>query len=300
MPTPQPGIFALGTRSHYYLELDLRPDADPRDLVDAVAELREPRATTGGANLVVAYGAELWRRVAPDGVPSGLGPFTTIEGIDGTTVPAAQHDAWIWTHGLAYDVVFDVARAVAEAVAPAATVAAEHAGFTYGASRDLTGFEDGTENPPVDEAPFVATVPEGEPGAGGSVVLFQRWNHDLGAFHALGLHDQELVFGRTKAASDEIPDEERPEDAHISRVVIEDDEGEELEVFRRSTSHGTVAEHGLLFVAFSADVARLERMLHRMYGLEDGRRDRLTDFSTVVSSAWYVAPSLEAMRTSAP
>ena len=75
-------------------------------------------------------------------------------------------------------------------------------------------------------------------------------------------------------------------------MVVEED-GEELEIYRRSIPYGSVAEHGLYFVAFSADPHRFERMLARMYGVEDGVSDRLTEFSTPVSgSAWFV-PSLE-------
>ena len=81
--------------------------------------------------------------------------------------------------------------------------------------------------------------------------------------------------------------------AHISRVVIEDENGDELEVFRRSTAYGGVIEHGLVFLAFSPDVDRVDTMLHRMVG-DDGLRDHLTDISRCTASAWYVAPPVEA------
>ena len=84
--------------------------------------------------------------------------------------------------------------------------------------------------------------------------------------------------------------------SHVSRVVLEDDNGDELEVFRRSTAFGGVREHGLMFLAFSADRDRLQRMLQRMAGNDDGVRDRLTEFSTPVRSAWYYAPPLESLR----
>ena len=77
-------------------------------------------------------------------------------------------------------------------------------GFVYHDSRDLTGFIDGTANPFLDEAPLVAVVPDVEPGAGGSCAMTMRFVHDLAAFDALAAHDQELVFGRTKADSVEL------------------------------------------------------------------------------------------------
>ncbi|MEO7556628.1 MAG: Dyp-type peroxidase [Acidimicrobiales bacterium] len=293
MPMPQTGIFALGTGSHFYLELDLVPGVSPSALLEVTAGLHEPRMTTGGANVVVAFGPSAWA-AAGGALPAEVSDFTPVVGPDSFTFPATQHDAWVWASGASYDIVFDVARAVAVAFDGVATVATELHGFTYRDSRDLTGFIDGTENPPLDEAPLLATVATDQPGAGGSVVLVQRWVHDLGRFHALDEPDQQGVFGRTKSTSEELDDDVKPPTAHIARVVIEED-GEELEIFRRSTSFGGVAEHGLLFVAFSADQRRLGLMLDRMAGVTDGVRDMLTTFSTPHSGAFYFAPSLEAM-----
>jgi putative iron-dependent peroxidase len=173
-----------------------------------------------------------------------------------------------------------------------ATLATQLPAFTYLDSRDLSGFEDGTENPSIAEAPAVTAVADGEPGAGGSIVLVQRWVHHLGAFHAPPLEEQERIIGRTKATSEELPEDVRPATSHISRVVIEED-GEELEIFRRSTSYGDVREHGLLFVGFSRSATTFHRMLERMVG-NDGPRDALTTWSTPVSGAYYYAPPLEA------
>ena len=49
MRSPQPGIFALGTSSHSYLEFDRGSGRDDAELVAAVASLREPRTTMGGS-----------------------------------------------------------------------------------------------------------------------------------------------------------------------------------------------------------------------------------------------------------
>jgi putative iron-dependent peroxidase len=279
MPLPQPGIFALGTRAHHHLELDLV--GDPARVGPALVAIREATTSVAGVNVVSGLGPRLH---------PGVEPFEPIVGPDGFTMPATQHDLWLWFHGTGPDSVFDLARLAALALADVAEVRAEHPTFTYGPSRDLSGFEDGTENPPIHEAPVVATAPDGS-----SVVLVQRWVHDLAGLEALEVHDRELVIGRTFDTSEELPDDVKPPTAHIARVVIEDDDGEELEVFRRSTAFGGVLEHGLLFVAFSADQARLRRMLQRMAGAEDGVRDQLTRFSTPTTGAWYLAPSVEAL-----
>lgn len=295
MATPQHGIFALGTRSHHHLQLDVASDADSEELLRALGAVRDLATTIAGVNVVVGLGADLCRRVLPEFAPDDVVPFAPIGGGAGQpSFPADQHDLWVWLHASGPDAIFDVARSVQQALHGLAEVVAEQPSFTYQASRDMTGFEDGTENPPLDEVHDIATIPDGRPGAGGSVVLLQRWVHDLAGFDELDDEEQCQVFGRDKATSEELPDDVRSPRAHISRVVIEDDDGEELEVFRRSTAYGGVLEQGLMFVAFSADRARLDRMLHRMAGSDDGLTDRLTDFSRSTGGAWYVAPPVEA------
>jgi porphyrinogen peroxidase len=296
MATGQPGIFAQGTRAHYHLEFDVHADASVDDIAAAVAELREPAVTAGGFNLVVGFGATLWRRLAPDGVPPELRPFDAVEGLDGTRAPATQHDLWVWIHGTGPDLALDAARAVTGVFAPVATLAIELPCFVYRDSRDMTGFIDGTENPPPYEAPGVALIADGGPGEGGAYVITQRWVHDLEAFNAISLSEQEGTIGRTKPDSVELDDSVKPPTAHIARVVIEED-GEELEIYRRSTPYGTVAEHGLYFLAFSAELSRFDKMLARMFGLADGVRDHLTDFTAPVSGSYYFAPSLDALTT---
>ena len=289
MPTPQPGIFAQGTRAHRFLEFDLRSDAAADAVKAALAGLRQPSVTAGGANIVVGFGLELWKRIARSGMPDDLTNLPEITGVART-----PHDVWVWLHGTGQDVLFDIARVVAALLASVADLVAETDAFVYQDSRDLTGFIDGTENPAVEEAFGVATIASG-PGAGGSVAIVQRWVHDLAAFHALSEHEQEGVIGRTKPDSVELDDDVKPDTAHIARVVIEED-GAELEIYRRSVPYGTVTEHGLYFVAFSAEASRFENMLRRMFGESgDGVRDRLTEFTRPVTGALYFVPALEAL-----
>ena len=296
MHVAQSGIFALGTSSHSYLEFDLHAQGDPLALVQVMANLQEPRMTTGGVNLVVGFRPSLWRRVAREEMPAGVTDFERdVRGVDGYSMPATQHDLWVWVAGHAYHTVFDVAREAMAALAPVARLASEVAGWTYKESRDLTGFIDGTENPPLSEAPEVALVPDGSPGAGGSVVLIQQWMHDVVAFEALAVEEQEKVIGRTKATSTELDEEVRGPQSHVSRTVVEE-QGVEQHIFRRNTPFGTATEHGTMFIGFSCEQQRLIRMLARMAGAEDGIRDALTRYTTAVSGAYYFVPSVEALR----
>jgi putative iron-dependent peroxidase len=290
---PQFGIFAQGTNAHAFLEFDLRPDVDLQTVATVLGRLRGPAVSAGGVNLVLAFGSELWRALAPQDIPEGLGPFERVGALGGHHAPATQHDVWLWINGSSQDVVFEHTRAASKAITEVAELASEQEAFVHRDSRDLTGFIDGTANPDIVEAPSAALVPDGRPGAGGSHVLAIRWVHNLDAFEALPVPEQEGVFGRTKPNSVELEGDAKPPTAHIARVEIEDASGNELPIYRRSVPYGTAKEHGLYFVAFSAERTRFDTMLARMFGTSgDGRHDRLVDFSRPVSGAYYFAPPL--------
>ena len=293
MNLPQFGIFAQGTIAHEFIEFDLRADIDMAQATAALSRLRAPAVAAGGINLVVGFGSDLWRAVAPEDAPAEMAPFERVGMLGGHHAPATQHDFWLWVSGSSQDVVFEHARAAVLAVSDVAVVASDQPCFVHRDSRDLTGFLDGTANPMAHEAPIAALVPPDQPGAGGSHVLVMRWVHDLSSFEALPTVEQERVFGRTKLDSIELEGAAKPMNAHISRVEITDFSGEELPIYRRSVPYGTMGEHGLYFVAFSAERSRFERMLARMFGLETDRvHDRLTDFSRPVSGAFYFVPPM--------
>src|SRR6266852_8075967 len=215
MTTPQGGIFALGTASHAYLEFDAVAAQAAPNLVTSVASLREPRTTMGGVNLVAGFRPELWRQVVPDDAPANLDGFNRdLRGAGGYVMPATQRDAVMWISSSAYDVVFDMAREVISALAALAAVKEETSSWPYRHDRDLTGFIDGTENPTLIEAPAISLIPDGSPGAGGSVLLLQKWIHDVTAWESLPVDQQEKVIGRKKEDSAELQD--KPSNSHVA------------------------------------------------------------------------------------
>lgn len=298
MITPQNGIFAQGTHSHYFVELDLLPGVSPERALVSLRGLRAPDVTSGGVNFVLAFGANLWRGIAPDQAPPDAGPFTEIRGPGGKAAPAGQHDVWLWFHGSTPDVVFDHARNAWLTIRDVTRIAQEQPCFVYRDSRDLTGFVDGTNNPPPLEAPNVALIQPGQVGGGGSHVLVMRWIHDLDTFHALPVGEQERVIGRTKSDSTALPKEQRQRAGHAKHVA-EEHFDEEMQIYRRSVPYGTIAEHGLYFVAFSSKRGRFDHMLGKMFGVADGVQDPLIEYSRPVSGAYYFAPSLTTWRACA-
>jgi putative iron-dependent peroxidase len=293
MKTPQAGIFALGTASHAYLEFDALDLRKGEELVPAISALREPRTTIGGVNMVAGFRPELWSKVAPDHAPAGIRGFNKdLIGTDRFLMPATQHDAVLWLSGSAYDVIFDVAHAAIAKLNGLASVADETSSWPYRHDRDLTGFIDGSENPTLIDAAEVALIPDGDPGAAGTILLLQKWRHDTAAWESLPVDGQERVMGRSKLDSVEL--EDKPSDSHVAST----DQDEFGKIFRRNMPYGTVTNHGTMFVGFSADQQRLSRMLESMAGLTTGVRDALTRYTRPITGAYYFVPSTESLRRS--
>jgi putative iron-dependent peroxidase len=289
--TPQGGIFALGTASHAYLEFDASAAHGGHALVVAISALREPRTTMGGVNLVTGFRPELWREVAPDDAPPEIEGFNEdLIGIDGFVMPATQHDAVLWLSGSAYDVVFDIARQAIGELGDLASLGDETSSWPYRHDRDLTGFIDGTENPSLIDAPEFALIPDGGAGAGGTILLLQKWVHDAPAWEALPVAEQERVMGRAKLDSVEL--ENKASDSHVAST----DQDRFGKIFRRNMPFGTVTNHGTVFVGFSAEQRRLSEMLESMAGLAGGARDALTRYTRPTTGAYYFVPSTEDVR----
>ena len=204
-------------------------------------------------------------------------------------MPSTQRDALVWLSGSAYDVLFDMARSVVRDLEGLALLKEETSSWPYQHDRDLTGFIDGSENPSLLEAPAYALIPENAPGAAGSVLLLQKWKHNVTGWEALSVEQQERIMGRRKLDSVEL--ENKPEDSHVARTD-QDDFGH---IFRRNMPYGNVKDHGTMFVGFCAEQEPLAKMLDSMAGLTNGKRDALTRFTEPLTGSYYFVPSVEGL-----
>ena len=294
---PQRAIFDDSARYHRFLEYRVSGEAQRSRAAGAIASALHAarRSVDRPARIVVAFGRRLWSGLAPGSIPPDLRDFETIEGVDGHVAPATQCDLWIWLQGDGEDE--NVARTFAlhAALRQEFELALEQPGFTYFESRDLIDFEDGTANPKDDDARIEAAVVPNGPGAGGSIVLTQRWVHDLDKFKALDVAAQEAVIGRTKADSIELEGDALAPDSHVARTDVTRD-GVALKVYRRSAPYATLARHGLYFLAFACARERHQIQLERMYGVSgDGLHDRLIEFSTADTGSYLFAPGERAL-----
>ncbi|MBU3847778.1 MAG: Dyp-type peroxidase, partial [Candidatus Acinetobacter avistercoris] len=172
--------------------------------------------------------------------------------------------------------------------------------FRYFDGRDITGFIDGTENPqfPDDRAEVALLGEDSGIFQDGSFIFAQRYAHNLEKWKKLKVDTQEQVMGRTKLESIELDDEIKPENAHVARTVVEDEEGEEMEILRHSLPYGDGrGDQGLFFIAYTKNLKIIDAMLERMFGTSgDGIHDRLLHFVTPLDGAYYFAPSEELLE----
>ena len=297
---PQSAILPESSRHSLFVVARLRKlDADAASVATACAAL--PRildeVSTIGArvNGVVGFGLEMWARCSPGGRPDGLRTFETIHGTP-KIAPATGGDVFFHVNSDRIDLNYEAMRRVTRLAANLLDVVEETPCSQYLDSRDLIGFIDGTENPQGDEERAeAALIADGE-FAGGSFAFAQRYRHNLARWSQLQVGEQEKIVGRTKPDSIELPDDEKPPTAHISRVVIEED-GKELEIVRHSMPYQSLfGENGLVFVAYTCDLDVIEKMLTRMFGQSgDGLHDHMMEYTTPVSGAMFFVPSLEVL-----
>lgn len=293
MPQPQDAIFTEGNRHHYALEFQLKSGATNEQAQAALkAALWDCPAAV---KYVVGFGAAFWDRIRPDQVPGDLTAFQPISSSKTVDAPATQGDIWIWFQGADNSQVFDAAFTARQALIEVADILLSQPGFIYHDSKDLMGFEDGTANPKEDARFDAALIPDGQPGASGAIVFTQKWVHNLTKFNNLPVPAQEKVIGRTKVENIELEGDDMPEDSHVSRTDVKLD-GVAQKIWRQSFPFGTTEENGLYFLCFACATQRVQIQLDRMFGVtEDGLHDRITEFSTPVSGAYWFAPSREAL-----
>ncbi|TAN30457.1 MAG: Dyp-type peroxidase [Actinomycetota bacterium] len=296
MTYPQVGLFAVGSPSHSYLEFKTEPQSSNLDLIKAVANMEFLQSTVNGLNLVIGVRPSIWSSLAPSDLPPGIFDFgESLIGPDGFAMPATQRDLWLWISGQSTSQVFDAGLGIINILSAYATIVEDISGWSYRQNRDLTGFIDGSANPSLLEAPEIALFPHRTPGAGGSILLFQKWRHNLKSFGGLSMKEQEMVIGRTKEMSYEFEEKDLPSNSHVARTTLTAD-GRELPIFRRNVSYGTPTDHGTVFVGFSNDQSRLHEMLKKMTGIPDGTRDALTHFTTPLTGSYYFIPSIDSLR----
>lgn len=240
----------------------------------------------------VAFGPDLWAQLHHQ-TPEGFKQLDPIQG--SFNMPVVPADVLIHIASARTDICFALSQSFFDGIQDQVEVLDERVCFRNFDGRDLTGFIDGTENPQFKDDRAETALLGGEAGIfeDGSFVFAQRYAHDLDKWKKLKVDTQEQVMGRTKLESIELDDDVKPDNAHVARTVVEDEDGEELEILRHSLPYGDGrGDQGLFFIAYTKDLTRIDQMLVRMFGTSgDGIHDRLLHFVTALDGAYYFAPS---------
>ena len=285
MKTVQPGVLAPVPPLARYLSFTLKPRGAPRRALLALSDIVD------GGNCVVGIGESLLR-VLGSGI-AGMRPFPSYAGA-GFEVPATPAALWCWQRGSDRGALVHHSRAIEQALAHAFMLENTIDAFRYGSGLDLTGYEDGTENPRGRKAVAAAVVDGMGDGLDGSTfVAVQQWVHDLDRFEAMSAKEQDNTIGRRKRSNEEL--DGAPPSAHVKRTAQESFTPEAF-VVRRSMPWADATRAGLVFVAFGNSLDKFEAQLKRMAGAEDGIADALFKFTRPVSGAYFWCPPVRQGR----
>jgi putative iron-dependent peroxidase len=282
----QPGILAAPPPVGLSLTYRLAPEADARAALGRLRDEIDPRTAVAG------IGEPFVRALGAGAGVAGLRGFPALSGA-GIAVPSTQQALWLFLRGEDRGQLFDQRRRLMDRLAPDLVLADEVETFVYAGGRDLTGYEDGTENPKDAAAVEAALVKGGAHLAGGSFVAVQRWRHDLARFRSFGVERQDHTIGRRHSDNEEIGD--APPSAHVKRTAQESFDPPAFMV-RRSMPWVTGSAQGLEFIAYGASLDLYERVLRRMLGLEDGVVDAMFSFTRPVTGGYYWCPPVAGTR----
>lgn len=291
---PQPGILAEVPAHARFLTFRRRPAASsPRDALARLAD------TEAGAGRVVGLGGSLLRELGAR--VEGLRPLPAVEG-PGFSVPSTPAALWVWLRGGEAGPLVHETRAVRRLLGDGFELDSSVSAFRYREGRDLTGYEDGTENPEREEAIAAATVTGAGPGLdGSSFVAVQQWVHDFDRFESFAPDTRDRIIGRRLSDNEELRD--GPDAAHVKRTEQEATDPPAFLLRRSMPWAGPWAgswlgadRAGLVFVAFARSLDPFEYHLNRMTGGADGIVDHLFRFTRPVTGAAFWCPPLRSGR----
>ncbi|CAA6827061.1 MAG: Peroxidase [uncultured Thiotrichaceae bacterium] len=255
------------------------PDASPLAAITMLATFAAKE------NIVIGFGQSLLHFLDVS-VPS-MRNMPEFEG-KGIDVPTTPFALWCWIRGDDRGELLHKARMVRQTLADSFVVDKVVDAFSYKKNKDLTGYEDGTENPEGEDALKAAFTKSDIDGLGGSsFVAVQQWMHDLDAFDALTPQQQDHTFGRDRISNEELDD--APESAHVKRAEQENFDPPAF-MLRRSMPWADGDSEGLVFVSFGCSFDAFEAVMQRMVGYDDGVKDALFTISHPVTGSYFWCP----------
>ena len=280
-PTIQKGILEPVPGLARYLTFALKEPEHARSALGAL------QTTADGKRTVVGLGAQLCRTLKL-AAPRQLQAFTAPPKAK-VQLPATHGDVWVWlraTQAQDRGALLARTRELQAALGGAFALVEAVDAFKHREGRDLTGYEDGTENPKGKKALAAAFAPDGS-----SFVAVQKWQHRWKKIDAMSEQQRNHAIGRERVSNEELDD--APPSAHIKRTTQEDfilSDGSQGFNLRRSMPWSDAKNSGLMFAAFGKNFEAFEAQLSRMLGANDGITDALLTMSRPVTGAHFWCP----------
>lgn len=282
MNNTQAGILQAVPRSARYLSFSLKPDTQAKEVMQILAKQAD------GESIVVGLGLSLIQHL--NTTIDGLRTFPALA-VKGIEIPSTPIALCCWLRNDDRGELVHQTRTLKERLKPAFQLDNVIDAFQYGPSLDLTGYEDGTENPEGNEAIKAAIVNDMGAGMNGSSFMaIQQWIHNLDTFESFPKEQQDHTFGRRKSDNEELGD--APQSAHVKRTAQEDFEPEAF-ILRRSMPWADAEKEGLVFVAFGHSFNAFEALLNRMLGIDDGIPDALFSFTQAITGSYLWCPPMK-------
>lgn len=165
--------------------------------------------------------------------------------------------------------------------------------FTYRKKYDLSGFEDGVENPQGKDRVSAAVILEGKL-EGSSFWVLQQWQHNFDWLNRVSQTEKEECIGRSLEDSHQFKD--LKDFAHV-KLSAKENFSPEAETMRRSMPWADDnLNGGLMFSAFATSFRSFNLQMANMLGADHGIIDGVFKFSKIIETSYLWCPPFKKGR----
>ncbi len=286
-PTHQPSIINNIPTHGYYLIFSCQQQDDAQQTLLQLAPMLDyQKCTLGLGSNLLKQETNIFEK------------HTALQNED-KILPSKNHDLAIWLQGHDAGVLFHQARKLIKTLSTAfkleeITRANDHLPQKANDNKvnhDLSGFEDGTENPEgkdISKTAFVQS--EDRLQHSGSCWVLQKWQHQFDQLDNMTQNHKEKLVGRSLDDNHEF-DDNQPS-AHVQRTAQESFSPQAF-MWRRSMPWiNDQLKGGLMFSAFAQSFYPFEAQMNRMLGNEDNIIDGIFEFSSIQYTSYFWCPPL--------
>ncbi|QLE79259.1 Dyp-type peroxidase [Francisella sp. Scap27] len=273
----QLGITEKVTRSALFLSFDIK---DKEMLQFGLKILQK---FVDGKNVVAGFGGEL---LSMFNIPKGEN-FERTKFNSERMSDSDSYDLVLWLRGNDKGELFHQALNVRKALQDFFELKKCVTSFTYHDKYDLSGFEDGIENPKDDAVMPAAIISDGNM-EGSSFWVLQQWQHNFEWLNNVSQVEKEECIGRSLDDSHQL--ENLKDFAHVSRSAKENFTPE-AEILRKSMPWADDnLNGGFMFSGFATSFRSFNLQMNNMLGGSDGIVDGVFKFSKIIETSYLWCP----------